>query len=469
MNWDFLRSALDDDQVSTGDSDLGNHAADFGTQGQDHPPDVVVWPESTGDVAAVLEEAQRREIPVTAYALGTGLEGNAVPVGGGISMNMTRMDEVLDLRPEAFQIDVEPGVVGSAINEAAARKGLFFPPLPSSGDISTIGGMIANDASGMHTVKYGEVQDWVLDLEAVLADGTVITTGSRAIKSSSGYNLTDLFVGSEGTLGVVTRATLQLAGIPEQKRGGRALFETLDDAASAISDAVSSGVDVAAIELVDALSATMANDHLDLDLPDVPMVFLEFHANHGIEEEIEFARSIFEAHDMLAFEMGKKDDEMERLWQARRELAFAIMEYDPDLVPVHAGDVTVPIDRYPEIIRYTQTLGDKHDLLIPCFGHGGDGNLHYSVLVDLEDPDHLQLGQEVYGDIVRKAVELGGTSTGEHGVGLGKREYMELEHGTGGVAAMQAVKRALDPAGILNPGKIFPEALRDDRSRTTGT
>ncbi len=457
MDLDGLRERLDEDQVSTGDSELGSHASDFGTQGEEHPPEVVIWPESTEDVARVLEEAHRQRIPVTPYALGTGLEGNAVPVEGGISLDMTRMDDVLDLRPRAFQIDVQPGVVGSDINEAAARRGLFFPPLPSSGDISTIGGMIANDASGMHTVKYGEVQDWVLELEAVRADGSILETGSRAIKSSSGYNFKDLLVGSEGTLAVVTRATLQLAGLPEQKRGGRALFATLDDAASAISDAVSSGVDVAAIELVDELSATMANDHLDLDLPDVPMVFVEFHANHGIEEEIGFARTIFQSHDLIEFEMASEEEEMERLWQARRELAFAILEYDPDLLPIHAGDVTVPIDRYPEIIRYTAELGEQHDLLIPCFGHGGDGNLHYSVMVDPHDEDHVRLGREVYGKVVRRAVELGGTSTGEHGIGLGKRQYMELEHGTEGVRAMRSLKQALDPRGILNPGKIFPD------------
>src|SRR6056297_1737533 len=285
-------------EVSFGDSVRESHAADFGAEerGEGVTPDAVVWPESTADVAAVLPAADERGVPVTPYAAGTSLEGNAVPAHRGISLDLSRMDAVLDVRPDDRQVDVEPGIYGTDVDEAVAADGLFFPPLPSSGDISTVGGMIANDASGMKTVKYGEVADWVLELEAVLADGTVITAGSRAAKTSSGYNLKDVFVGSEGTLGVVTRATLELAGRPEQVRGARALFPSLDRAAEAVFDAVRSGVDVATIELVDADSARMANAYTGTDLPDVPMVFLEFHANHGVETEIEFCERLFADH-----------------------------------------------------------------------------------------------------------------------------------------------------------------------------
>src|SRR6056297_4309948 len=290
---------LADDQVSFADARRDTHATDWGTDDDDAvAPDAVVWPESTADVSAVLAAASERGVPVTPYAAGTSLEGNPVPVESGISLDVTRMDAVLDVRPDSFQVDVQPGLLGAEVNEAVSKHGLYFPPLPSSGDISTVGGLIANDASGMKTVKYGEVADWVLELEAVLADGSVVTAGSKAVKTSSGYNLKDLLIGSEGTLGVVTRATLELAGRPEQIRGGRALFPTLDDAASAVFDAVRSGVDVAKIELVDATSATMANEYSGTDLPDVPTVFLEFHADNGIEAEIDFCRTIFEAHDV---------------------------------------------------------------------------------------------------------------------------------------------------------------------------
>jgi D-lactate dehydrogenase (cytochrome) len=292
-------------------------------------------------------------------------------------------------------------------------------------------------------------------MEVVLPTGEVITTGSRAVKTSSGYDLGDLIVGSEGTLGVITRVTIELAGRPAQIRGGRAHFETLDDAANAVFDAVRSGVDVAKIELIDRLSAAMSNAHLDTDLPDVPMVFVEFHANHGIEEEIDFCRSVFEAHGVTSFEVAENDRGMDELWAARRELAEALEPYEDHLSPLTPGDVTVPISEYPGIIRYAKELAEEEAFLIPCFGHAGDGNLHYAVMVDTDDPDHVARGKGVSRRIVERAIELGGTSTGEHGIGLGKQDYLVAEHGEAAVDAMRSIKMALDPAGIMNPGKVF--------------
>ncbi|MFP4625223.1 MAG: FAD-binding oxidoreductase [Natronomonas sp.] len=454
----FLSTVLEEGQYSFEDAARENHEADFGGADDAVVPDAVCWPESTTDVVAVLEAANEREVPVTPFAAGTSLEGNAVPAFAGVSMDLTKMNDLIEIRPEDFQIDVQPGILGSAIDEAVADSGMFFPPLPSSGDISTIGGMIANDASGMKTVRYGEIADWVLELEVVLADGSVITVGSKAIKTSSGYNVKDLVIGSEGTLGVVTRATLELEGIPEQIRGGRAVFSTLDDAAEAIYDAVRSGLDVAKIELIDDIAAEMANEYLDSGLPDAPMIFLEFHANHGIEEEIAFCRSIFEDHDVERFETAG-EDRMAELWEARRELAFAVGEYDPNLVSIHPGDVTVPISRYPDIVRLAKELGAEHDILVPCFGHAGDGNVHYTVMVDPSDEEMVAAGEEIYRTVVERAIEWGGTATGEHGIGLGKREYLELEHGVEGVELMRRLKAAFDPNDILNPGKIFPETV----------
>lgn len=458
----FLADLLPEEQVSFGDSDRDSHAADWGGEqaGNAVTPDVVVYPESTDDVAAVLAAANEREVPVTPYAAGTSLEGNAVPAFEGISLDLTRMDAVLDVRPDDFQIDVQPGLIGTAVDEAVERHGMFFPPMPSSANISTVGGMIVNDASGQQTVKYGEVSDWLLELEVVTAEGKVTTCGSKAAKTSAGYNLKDLVVGSEGTLGVVTRATLRLEGLPQQIRGGRAVFPSLDDAAEAVFDAVRSGVDVAKIELIDELSGAIANEYLGLDLPDSAMIFVEFHRDHGIEEEIEFCRSIFESHDAIEFEIAA-DDEMDELWRARTELAFALQSYDPDLKPLHPGDITVPISKLPEIIRYAKDLGDEHDLLVPCFGHAGDGNVHYSVLVDPDDEEMVETGEELYDSVVRRAIEMGGTATGEHGVGMGKRQYLELEHGSVGVDLMRRVKRAFDPNDILNPGKVFPETMAE--------
>jgi len=451
----FLVDAVGEDRVSTGEDALSEHATDWGTP-TGRNPDVVVWPTSTEEISAVLEAANERSIPVTPYAAGTSLEGNAVPAEGGISMDMTRMNEVLDVRPADFQMDLQPGVMGPTIEETAGEHGLFFPPLPSSGDISTIGGMVANAASGMQTVKYGEIADWVLELEVVLADGSVIKAGSKAVKTSSGYNLRDLVVGSEGTLGIVTRATIELAGRPRQIKGGRVLFPDLDHATAAVTDVVQSGVDVAKIELIDEESATISNAYTGADMPDSPMVFLEFHADHGIDDEIDFCESVIEAHDPIEFEIAE-EERMDDLWQARKDLAFAVRSYDPDLQPLHPGDVTVPISEYGPLIQYIKDLGEEHDILTPCFGHAGDGNIHYTVLVDTSDPDQLATGEEMYSQIVERAIEVGGTATGEHGIGQGKREYMILEHGQESVDAMRAIKTALDPNGILNPGKIFPE------------
>ncbi|EMA45418.1 FAD-binding oxidoreductase [Halococcus saccharolyticus] len=454
----FLADTLDEEQVSLGDDDRDSHAGDWGTPEEDRVrPDAVCWPESTADVSAVLAAANDRDVPVTPYAAGTGIEGNALPARGGVSMDLTRMDRVLDVRPEDFQIDVEPGVLGGTLNDAVAEHGLFLPPLPQSADISTIGGMIATDASGAKTVKYGEVHDWVLELEAVLADGTVIETGSKAKKTSSGYNLKDVLVGSEGTLGVVTRATFELERQPEQIRGGRAVFATLDDAATAIAATMQAGCDVATIELLDQVSTKIADAYSGTDLPDAPTVFLEFHANHGIDAEIEACREIFDEHGVERFEMAA-GTEMDELWAARRDLANALLAYDPPRRPAKPGDVTVPISQYPDLVRYAKTLGEEHVLDVPCFGHAGDGNVHYNVLVDPNDPEELEAGREISDAVVERAIEMGGTSTGEHGVGRGKRSYMIAEHGEGTVDAMRAIKRTLDPNATLNPGKIFPAA-----------
>lgn len=461
----FLLDLTLEGEASLGDADRDAHAIDWGTDPTDGvTPDAVVWPASTDDVATVVSAATDHGIPVTPYAAGTSVEGNAIPARGGISLNMTRMNSVLEHRPADLLITVEPGIIGEDVNATVSDDGLFFPPLPQSGGISTIGGMIGNDASGAKTVKYGEVHDWIRALEVVLADGSIVKLGSKAKKSSSGYNLIDLLIGSEGTLGVVTAATLELAPKPRSIRGGRALFETVDDAATAITEAITTGVDVATTELIDPLTADIANVYMDTDLPSVPMVFLEFHGNHGLEGEITECREIFERHGATRFEIAA-GDEMERLWAARRELANAVGDYDPVLTPLTFGDVTVPMSAYPEIVRYIRSVATEHDLLVPTFGHAGDGNVHYTVLVDPDDPDHVDLGLAVMDQIIERALALEGTATGEHGIGRGKRGFLEPEHGARSVELMRGIKRVFDPTDTFNPGKMFPETRDGGRVR----
>jgi D-lactate dehydrogenase (cytochrome) len=459
----FLTRLDIEGEIATDAGTRSQHATDAGVEEFSHldvtdaGPDAVVYPESTDDVATVLCACSDYGVPVTPYAAGTGLEAGAVPVQGGVSLNLTRMDRILDVRPESLQVDVEPGVIGSAVDEALEQYGLFFPPLPSSGDISTIGGMIATDAAGMGTVKYGEVADWVLQLEVVMADGRVATFGSKARKTSSGYNLKDLVVGSEGTLAVVTRATLRLAGRPEQIRGGRAVFPSLDDATAAVADAVASGVDLAKVELLDSETVAMANAYSDVDLPAKPTLFVEFHADHHVDGEVEFCRTVFGAHDVERFEVADDEASMADLWQARKDLTYALDVYDPDRTQLHPGDVTVPIGQYAAMVRAAKELGDEYDLTVPCFGHAGDGNVHFSILADPDDPAEVEASHECYERLIDRALELDGTVTGEHGIGVGKRAHLVAEHGCAGVDAMRHIKRSFDPDGILNPGKIFPD------------
>lgn len=454
----LTEGGISEENISTGKSILEERSFDWGTDPDEGtPPDVVVWPETTDDVVTILKIASEKGVPVTPYAAGTSLEGNPIPSKGGICLDTTKMDSIIEIRPDDFQIDLQPGVFGSTLEEEIRSHGLFFPPLPSSGKISTIGGMIANDASGMQTVKYGEIHDWVLRIEAVLADGTIIETGSKAIKSSSGYNLMDLLVGSEGTLAVITEITLELAGIPEQIHGGRVIFEDRTAASAAVSDVIQSGVDVAKIELIDSLSAEITNAHLDTDLPNAPMMFVEFHANHSIEKEIDFFRSIVSEYEATDIGISESDDGMRQLWEVREEMAEALEPYDPNLTPLTPGDVTVPMSEFADLMKHISTLEEEHDVLIPCFGHAGDGNIHYTVLYDSDDPGAYEHGKEIYNDIVAYALERGGTATGEHGIGLGKREFMREEHSDGAVELMRAIKKTFDPDEILNPGKVFPE------------
>lgn len=450
---------LDAEQRLDASSRRQHYATDFGTLEADGTmPDLVLRPRSTVDVSAILELANEHGIPVTPYAAGTSMEGHPIPVEGGVSLDMTLMDDILDIRPGDLQITVEAGTIGTAIDEAVAPDGLFFPPLPSSGDISTIGGMIANDASGMKTVKYGTVSDWVRQLEVVLADGTVIEPGTTAAKSSSGYNLRDLIVGSEGTLGVMTRATLELAGRPAHTCAGRASFGSTSEAAAAVADVMQSGVDVATLELLDPLSMEISNAYVETGLEELPTIFFEMHGQHTVEPERDFLEGICRDHGAETFVSSTHPGEFDTLLKSRREIGHALVAFDPNLDMLTVGDVAVPIGAYPEMVEFAREIGARKDLLIPCFGHAGDGNIHYTVLVDMDDAEHVERGWAAAEQIIDHAIELGGTATGEHGIGRNKRHHLVDEHGDRQVELMREVKGVFDPNGILNPGKVIPES-----------
>ncbi|SFR63997.1 FAD-binding oxidoreductase [Halogeometricum limi] len=447
--------SLSPDQISFERADRDRFATDYGTHAADASrPDAVVYPASTADVSTVLAAANDRGVPVTPYAAGSSTEGNAVPVEGGISLSMERLDEILAFRPDDLQVDVEPGVVGGDLEAHVATEGLCFPAFPQSAAFSTVGGMVANDASGIRAVKYGELREWVLELEVVRADGTVLEVGSKAKKSSAGYNLVDLFVGSEGTLGVVTRVTLELAVEPARTLAGRAIFDSLDDATAAITDAIRAGIDAATVELVDSLTAEIANSYTDSGLPSEPMVFFELHGR-GVDREMDALVDVLRNHDPVRVDTAVEEAERERLWRARREIGQALLEYDPDRELEVVGDVTVPIGAYAEMVRFVGEVSASFDLPIPAFGHAGDGNLHYAILANLDDEDERERVSEASGRIVQRALDAGGTCTGEHGVGVGKREYLRREFEPAVIETMRSLKATLDPEGILNPGKMF--------------
>jgi D-lactate dehydrogenase (cytochrome) len=421
-------------------------------------PDAVAWPRTTGEVSTILEAANERGIPVTPWSGGSSLEGNAIPAAGGIVLNTFEMDDV-SVSPADLQATVGPGVVYDALNEQLGKHGLRFPPGISSGDVATIGGMIANNASGFNAVKYGETRDHVRQLEVALPDGEVIECGSGVVKTSSGYSLKDLFVGSEGTLGVVTEATIAVSGIPERKRAALVTFPSRIAATSAVSEMIGFGLEPAAVEYVDELSIDMIHDYRpEVSLREEPTLILEFHGNTaGIDEDVEFARNICEDNDATSWDEAD-EEERDRIWQARRDALPAIRAYEEDMEVAILGDIVVPISAYPDIVEEVTAVSEELDLLTPCVGHSGDGNLHYTPLVEADDEDAWDRADELNERIVEETLRLGGTATGEHGVGQGKRKFMRREHGAA-LDLMRTIKETIDPEGIMNPGKVFPEEL----------
>ncbi|MUW13698.1 FAD-binding protein [Halorubrum sp. CBA1125] len=450
----FLKEVLPEAQVDFDKSVRERYASDASVHSSTMP-DAVVSPRRTTEVASVLSAANDRGVPVTPYSGGSSLEGNAIPVRGGIVLNMAELTSI-DVDAENLQVTVGPGVVYDDLNDALEPHRLQFPPGISSSDVATIGGMIANNASGANAVRYGETRDHVRRLEVVLPDGRTIQCGRNVVKTSAGYSLKDLFIGSEGTLGVVTEATLSLTSIPTRKRSAVVTFDAERDACRAVSEIIQSGLKPGAIEYVDAESVGYVNEYTGLGLEPTPTLLVELHGNNdGIDDDVSVARSICEDNDALSW-VDEDGDRMEEIWQARRNILYAYEAHREEWSLAADGDVVVPIARYPDIVKAIERIADHHDIPIPVCGHAGDGNLHYSPLVDVDDEDSVQRVDRANQEIIEAAIEMGGTSTGEHGIGLGKTEFLETEHGEA-VEIMQMIKESLDPNGVMNPGKVLPE------------
>src|SRR5262244_2366483 len=417
------------------------------------PADAVAFPQSTQDVQQIVRLCAAHDVPVIAFGTGTSLEGQINAPRGGVCIDFRDMNRVLAVNAQDLDCVVEPGITRKALNEHLRDQGVFFPIDP--GADASLGGMTATRASGTNAVRYGTMKDNVLALKVVLANGETITTSRRARKSAAGYDLTRLLVGSEGTLGVITEITLRLHGIPEAISGGICPFPSVEAACEATIATIQSGIPVARIELLDALQVKAVNAYSKLTLPERPLLCVEFHGSaSGVEEQSARFGEIAADLGGGPFEWATKAEDRTRLWQARHDAYWAALALRPGAKAI-ASDVCVPISRLAECVTATQADVAASRLVAPIVGHVGDGNFHLSILVDMADADEIRRTEGLLERMVERALAMEGTCTGEHGVGQGKMKYLKAEHGDSALLAMRAIKTALDPQNVMNPGKII--------------
>ena len=447
-----LAGVVPEDRIRVDAQEIERHGGAFFTYHASHPPDAVVFPKGRDEVVEILRFANGRGVPVVPFGEGSSLEAHTIPLHGGISLDFGSMDEIVEVRPEDFVARVQPGVTHGKLNASLKEHGLFFPVDP--GWDASIGGMAATNASGTNAVRYGAMRDQVLGLEVVLADGTVMRTGGMAMKSSAGYNLTGLFVGSEGTLGAFTEVTLRLYPIPEYVLAARVVYPDIERAGRAAVAMIRSGMQIGRVELVDARTVEAVNAYKGTSYAVEPTLFLEFNGSEvSVERDVEVARRISESEGSAAFEFEADEAGRERLWEARHEAGLAVRDLYPGKNPM-TTDVCVPISDLPEALRHARDTIESHGLDGAILGHVGDGNYHAVFPVDPDDEKDLARAEKVNAEIVDYALARGGTSTGEHGIGAGKTKHLEKEHGDS-IFFMRELKRLADPNGIMNPGKVF--------------
>ncbi len=451
---DALRTAVPGG-VLTEPADLIAYGFD-GTFYERTPP-LVVLPASTAEVAAVHRIASARRIPITPRAMGSGLSGGAVPLGGSIVLGVARMDAILAIDEIDRVAVVQAGVINARLQAEVEKRGMFYPPDPSSLKQSAIGGNVAENAGGARCLKYGVTGDYVLALEVVLPGGTAIRTGGRTVKNVTGYDLRRLFTGAEGTLGTITEITLKLLAKPKHARTALAVFDRIDDAANAVTAVMAAGILPTAIEILDRLTMRCVEENNPIGLPLDADALLIFGAdgNHeaAVDDEIAAIGGIVRAHGAREVTVARDAAESERLWSARRGISPALARRRPNKL---GEDICVPRRAIATTIARVREIAARYALEIPIFGHIGDGNLHPNILCDKRDPEEMARVRAAATEIFQTAVELGGTLSGEHGIGLLKKQFMELDVGPDALAVMRAIKDALDPLGIMNPGKVFP-------------
>ncbi|WP_431274617.1 FAD-binding oxidoreductase [Variovorax ureilyticus] len=417
------------------------------------PPAAVVFAETTQDVADAVKLASTYNVPVIPFGVGSSLEGHLLAVQGGISIDVSRMNRVLSVNADDLTVTVQPGVTRKQLNEEIKSTGLFFPIDP--GADASIGGMSATRASGTNAVRYGTMRENVLSLEVVTASGEIIRTGTRAKKSSAGYDLTRLFVGSEGTLGVITEITLRIYPLPEAVSAAICSFPSIEAAVRTTIETIQLGVPIARVELIDVNTVRMVNAYSKLSLREEPMLLMEFHGSPtGVKEQAETVQEIASGHGGNAFEWASTPEERTRLWTARHNSYFAAVQSRPGCRAI-STDTCVPISRLADCLLESVAEADASGIPYFLVGHVGDGNFHFGYLLDPNDPKERETAEKLNHALVARALSLEGTCTGEHGVGLHKMGFLVDEAGAGAVDVMRTIKRALDPKNIMNPGKIF--------------
>ncbi|WP_202618063.1 FAD-binding oxidoreductase [Aureimonas leprariae] len=443
------------DRCSTSASDREHH----GRGESYHPaalPDAVCYPLTTEEVAAIVRLCNEHRVPIVAFGAGTSLEGHVAALRGGISLDMRRMDAVLAVHPEDLDATVQAGVTRKALNTHLRDTGLFFAIDP--GADATLGGMAATRASGTAAVRYGTMRDNVVSLAVVLADGRIVRTATRAKKSSAGYDLTRLFVGSEGTLGVITEVTVRLHGVPEAVSAAVCAFPDISSALRTAIETVQCGVTVGRMEFLDARAIAAVNRHSGLGLAERPTLFFEFAGSPAaLAEQAETVADLAKTNGGEGWDRATGAEDRARLWHARHEFHYAMLALRPGAT-VWATDACVPVSRMAECIKASLADAAEAPFPVAAVGHVGDGNFHMSYVIDTADPAEMAAVERLNARLIERTLALGGTCTGEHGVGYGKSKYLVAEHGAEAVEVMQAIKAVLDPNGILNPGKVLPPA-----------
>src|ERR1700760_2919258 len=420
------------------------------------PPDAVVFPQTTEDVQQVVRLCAAARVPVIPFGVGTSLEGQVNAPRGGVSLDFRDMNHVLAIHAEDLDCVIEPGVTRKQLNEYLRDQGLFFPIDP--GADASLGGMASTRASGTNAVRYGTIRENVLALKVVRGDGEIIKTGTRAKKSAAGYDLTHLFIGAEGTLGIIAELTMRLRGIPETIAAAACSFSTVAGACQATILAIQTGIPLARIELLNAAQVKACNAYSKLSLPETPLLLLEFHGSAAeVAEQSKNFGEIAKECGGGDFTWTTKTEDRTKIWQARHDAYWSVKALRPG-AGVVATDVCVPISRLADCVTETEEDLKRLRLQSPIVGHVGDGNFHCSLLCDVDDPDEMARGEDFMHRLVQRAQAMGGTCTGEHGIGQGKQKYLQAELGPEAIDAMRAVKRALDPQNIFNPGKILPAA-----------